>query len=108
MAPIAQRIEQRISNPLMKVRFLLGVLFNCTKLFSILAQNMTYRELTKYLGRLTADQLDSEIVVELGDLFYRVEDGLNIASGEGDYLYKDEVYLSCDTNELCTKEFDKE
>jgi len=31
VAPIAQRIEQRISNPLMKVRFLLGVLFNYIK-----------------------------------------------------------------------------
>jgi hypothetical protein len=66
---------------------------------------MTYRELTKYLSRLTADQLDNDIIVEVGDLFYKVED-LNIASGEGLYLYKDEAFLAIDSNPLSEKEFD--
>jgi len=68
---------------------------------------MTYRELTKYLGRLTADQLDNDIVVEVGDFFHKVE-GLNIASGEGDYLYKDEAFLSVDSEPMGEKEFDEE
>ena len=68
---------------------------------------MTYRELTKYLGRLTADQLDNNIVVEVGDFFYKVE-GLNIASGEGDYLYKDEAFLSIDSDPIDEKEEEEE
>jgi hypothetical protein len=69
---------------------------------------MTYRELTKYLGRLTADQLDNDIVIEVGDFFYRVEDGINIASGEGDYLYANEPFLSVDSEPMGEKEFDEE
>ena len=68
---------------------------------------MTFRELTKYLGRLTADQLDSTIVVEVGYFFHHVE-GLNIASGEGDYLYKDEPFLSIDSNPIDEKDFEEE
>ncbi len=68
---------------------------------------MTYRELTKYLGRLTADQLDNHVMVEVGDLFHNVV-GVEIASGEGDYLYKDEVFLSIDSDPLGEKEFDEE
>lgn len=63
---------------------------------------MTYKELTKYLGGLTADQLDSTIVVEVGDFFYHV-DGLHIASGKGDYLCKDEPFLSIDSDPLTEK-----
>lgn len=68
---------------------------------------MTYKELTKYLGRLTADQLDNTIVVEVGDLFHHVE-GLHIASGKGDYLYKDQPFLSIDSNPIDKKDFDEE
>ena len=64
---------------------------------------MTYRELTKYLGRLTAEQLDDTIIVEVGDFFHYVE-GLNVASGEGDYLYKNQVFLSIDPNGLDEKD----
>ena len=54
---------------------------------------MTFRELQKHIGRLTAEQLDQGIIVEVGDFFHTVE-GFNVASGAGDYLYKDEVFLS--------------
>ena len=68
---------------------------------------MTYRELIKYLGRLTQDQLDNNIIVEVGDQFHNVT-GINIASGEGDYLYKDEVFFSTDSDPISEKEFDDE
>lgn len=64
---------------------------------------MTYRNLIKELGRLTADQLDSHVIVELEDTFHNVT-GINIASGEGDYLYKDEVFFSIDLEPLGEKE----
>jgi len=67
---------------------------------------MTFRELSGYLGRLTADQLDNDIIVEVGDFFHKVE-GLNVASGMGDYLYKDEVFLSIDSDPIDEKEFDE-
>jgi hypothetical protein len=56
---------------------------------------MTFRELNKYLSRLTADQLDSDIVVETDGKFYRVDD-LQIASGNGDYLYTNDPFFTTD------------
>jgi hypothetical protein len=47
---------------------------------------MTFRELQKHIGRLTAKQLDQDIIIEVGDFFHTVE-GFNVASGAGDYLY---------------------
>ena len=67
---------------------------------------MTFRELTKYTSRLTADQLDSDIVVETNGEFFRVDD-LRIASGEGDYLYKDEPFFTTH-EQLSEKDFDEE
>jgi hypothetical protein len=68
---------------------------------------MTFRELQKHIGRMMTDQLDSHIIVEVGDLFHNVV-GIEIASGEGDYLYKNEVFLSIDSDPLGEKESDKE
>ena len=68
---------------------------------------MTYKELTKYLSGLTTDQLDSTIVVEVGDFFYHAE-GLHIASGVGDYLQKDQPFLSIDSNPIDNKDFNEE
>jgi hypothetical protein len=68
---------------------------------------MTYRQLIKDLGRMTADQLDSHVIVEVNDNFHNVT-GTNIASGEGDYLYKDEVFFSIDSEPLAEKDFDEE
>jgi len=65
---------------------------------------MTYRQLIK---DLTADQLDSHVIVEVNDNFHNVT-GIHIASGEGDYLYKDEVFFSIDSEPLGEKEFDEE
>jgi hypothetical protein len=67
---------------------------------------MTFRDLVKYTSRLTADQLDSDIIVEADNNFYRVYD-LRIASGEGDYLYKDEPFLATH-EQLEEKDFDEE
>jgi len=64
---------------------------------------MTYRQLIKDLGRMTADQLDSHVIVEVNDNFHNVT-GINIASGEGDYLYKDEVFFSIDSEPLGEKD----
>jgi hypothetical protein len=69
---------------------------------------MTYRELQKHLGRLTAEQLDNDIVIEVGDFFYKAEEGINIASGKGDYLYANEPFLSVDSEPMSEKEFDEE
>jgi len=68
---------------------------------------MTFRELQEHLGRLTAEQLDNTIIVEVGDYFHRVE-GLNVASGEGDYLCRDEVFLSIDSDPIDEKEEEDE
>ena len=68
---------------------------------------MTFRELQKYIGRMTADQLDNTIIIECNDSFYRVE-GLNEASGEGDYLYKGEMYFSLEDQEIEEKEEETE
>jgi len=68
---------------------------------------MTFRELQKYIESMTTDQLDNTIVVEAQGLFYRVED-LNKASGEGDYLYKGEMYFSTEDNAIEEKDFDEE
>ena len=68
---------------------------------------MTFRELQKHIGRMTADQLDNDIIVEVGDFFYKVE-GLNIASGVGDYLYKDEAFLSIESDPMDEKEEEEE
>ncbi len=56
---------------------------------------------------MMTDQLDSHIIVEVGDLFHNVV-GIQIASGEGDYLYKNEVFLSIDSDPLGEKESDEE
>ena len=56
---------------------------------------------------MTADQLDSHVIVEVHDNFHNVT-GIHIASGEGDYLYKDEVFFSIDSEPLGEKEFDEE
>jgi len=56
---------------------------------------------------MTADQLDSHVIVEVHDNFYNVTD-IRIASGKGDYLYKDEVFFSIDSEPLGEKEFDEE
>ena len=67
---------------------------------------MTFRELQKHIGRMTADQLNNDIIVEVGDFFHRVE-SLNVASGAEDYLYKDEVFLSI-SEPMDEKDFDEE
>ena len=64
---------------------------------------MTFRALQKELGRMTAEQLDQNMIVEVGDYFHNI-DGINIASGVGDYLYKDEVFFSIDSEPLVEKE----
>jgi hypothetical protein len=64
---------------------------------------MTFRELQKHLGRLTANQLDSTILVMVDDGFFEVE-GLNIASGVGEFLYKDDVFFSVADSPIDPKE----
>ena len=64
---------------------------------------MTFRELQGHLGRLTSNQLDSTILVMVDDGFFRVE-GLNIASGVGEFLYKDEVFFSVEESPIDSKE----
>ena len=63
---------------------------------------MTYKELIKKLGRLTEDQLDGDIIVEVEDCFHNVVD-INIASGKGEYLYKDEVFFTINSESLSEK-----
>jgi len=63
---------------------------------------MTFRVLQKELGRMTAEQLDQNMIVEVGDFFHNVV-GVNVASGVGDYLYKDEVFFSIDSDPLGEK-----
>ena len=72
---------------------------------------MTYRNLIKELGRLTEDQLDGHIMVELENTVHNVA-GINIGvecvvalrSSKGNYLYKDEVFFSIDLEPLDKKE----
>jgi len=66
---------------------------------------MTFRELQKHIGRMTANQLDQDIVVEVNDFFHKVESA-EVASGEGDYLYRGEVFFTIDSDPLSEKEFD--
>lgn len=54
---------------------------------------------------MTADQLDSHVIVEVNDNFHNVTD-INIASGKGYYLYKDEVFFSIDSEPLGEKDDD--
>lgn len=68
---------------------------------------MTYRQFQKDLGRMTAEQLDSHMVVEVGDHFYNIV-SVEAASGEGDYLYKNEVFFTIDSDPLGEKDFDEE
>jgi hypothetical protein len=68
---------------------------------------MTFRELQKHIGRMTANQLDQNIVVEVNNFFYNVESA-EVASGEGDYLYKGEVFFTIDSEPLGEKEFDED
>lgn len=56
---------------------------------------------------MTADQLDSHVIVEVGDYFHNVT-GINVASGVGDYLYKNEVFFSIDSEPLSEKEEEEE
>jgi hypothetical protein len=56
---------------------------------------------------MTADQLDNTIMVEVQGDFFRVE-LLNEASGEGDYLYKGELYFSTEDYPIEEKDFDEE
>ena len=56
---------------------------------------------------MTADQLDQDMIVEVNDLFYKVESA-EVASGEGDYLYKGEIFFTIDSEALSEKEFDEE
>jgi len=56
---------------------------------------------------MTADQLDSHVIVEVGDYFHNVV-GINVASGAGDYLYKNEVFFSIDSEALGEKEDEEE
>jgi hypothetical protein len=63
---------------------------------------MTYRQLIKELGRLTEDQLDGDIIVEVEDCFHNVLD-INIANGKGEYLYKDEVFFTINSEPLSEK-----
>lgn len=53
---------------------------------------MTYKELAKCLEGLTEAQLEGAIFVNVGNYFFAVED-VCTASGDGDYLFKDEIYL---------------
>lgn len=68
---------------------------------------MTFRELQKHIGRMTADQLDQDMIVEVNDFFYKVESA-EVASGLGDYLYKGEIFFTVDSEVLSEKEFDEE
>jgi hypothetical protein len=64
---------------------------------------MTFRELQKHIGRMTAEQLDQDIIVEVNDFFYKVESA-EVASGEGNYLYRGEIFFTIDSNPLDEKE----
>jgi hypothetical protein len=68
---------------------------------------MTFRELQKHIGRMTAEQLDQDIIVEVNDFFYKVESA-EVASGEGNYLYRGEIFFTIDSNPLDEKESDEE
>jgi len=56
---------------------------------------------------MTADQLDQDIVVEVNDFFYNVGSA-EVASGEGDYLYRGEVFFTIDSDPLGEKTQDEE
>ena len=56
---------------------------------------------------MTADQLDQTIIIEVNDYFHYV-DGLNVASGVGDYLHKDEMFFSIESDPMDEKEEDEE
>ena len=64
---------------------------------------MTYRQFQKDLSRMTAEQLDSHMIVEVGDNFHNIV-SVKAASGEGDYLYKNEVFFTIDCEPLGEKE----
>jgi len=68
---------------------------------------MTFRELQKHIGRMTAEQLDQNMIVEVNDFFHNVE-SVEVASGEGDYLYKGEVFFTIDSDPLGEKTEDEE
>lgn len=63
---------------------------------------MTYRQFQKDLSRMTAEQLDSEMIVEVNDSFYNIV-SVEAASGEGDYLYKNEVFFTVDCDPIGEK-----
>ena len=56
---------------------------------------------------MTAEQLNSHVIVEVNDLFHNVA-SLEAASGEGDYLYKNEVFFTIDSEPLGEKEDEEE
>jgi hypothetical protein len=64
---------------------------------------MTYRQFQKDLSRMTAEQLDSHMIVEVGDNFHNIV-SVEAASGEGDYLYKNEVFFTIDSEPLGEKD----
>lgn len=63
---------------------------------------MTYRQFQKDLSRMTAEQLDGEMIVEVNDSFYNIV-SVEAASGEGDYLYKNEVFFTVDYDPIGEK-----
>lgn len=63
---------------------------------------MTFRQFQKDLGRMTAEQLDNHMIVEVNDFFHNIV-GVEVASGEGDYLYKGEVFFTIDSEPLGEK-----
>jgi hypothetical protein len=64
---------------------------------------MTFRELQKHIGRMTAHQLDQDIIVEVGVYFHIVESA-EVASGEGEYLHRGEIFFTIDSEPLSEKE----
>lgn len=51
---------------------------------------------------MTAEQLDGEMIVEVNDSFYNIV-SVEAASGEGDYLYKNEVFFTVDCDPIGEK-----
>jgi hypothetical protein len=68
---------------------------------------MTYRTLLKDLSKFTEEQLDNHVVIEVNDFFHNAC-SLEVASGEGDYLYRGEVFFSIDSEPLGEKEEEEE
>ena len=51
---------------------------------------------------MTAEQLDQNMIVKVDDNFHNIV-GVHFASGKNDYLYKDEVFFTIDSEPLGEK-----